>query len=143
MNGTPHFESEFLEDLAIAFRKRRRSLSQRACRVDLAKTYDVRGEQKFERLEIELSGVVGKSPMLRFHAWASRDVWIDARRLAKEGWAWSWTNEGRFAGDCGPRHFIEALGSTYALIGDMSAGRTATLNDIWKPLLARGPSIVR
>ncbi len=143
MDTTPRFESEFLEGLATAFRQRRRSLSQSACRVELAKTYEVEGEEKHERLEIEIGGVVGRGPVLRFHAWADRLIWIDTRRATKQGWAWSWSNEGRFADEYGPRHFIEALENTYALLDEMSPGRTATLDGIWKPLLAQSPKTVK
>jgi len=143
MNNQPHFESEFLESLADAFRRRRRSLSRRACRVELAKTYEAGKDGKQERLEIEIGGIAGKGPVLKFHAWSDRMVWIDARSPAKQGWAWTWTADGRLTGDCSSRVLIETLEETYELTGDMSSARTVTLDGQWKPLLARGLTVVR
>ncbi len=133
MDETPHFQNAFLDSLASAFRTRRRSLSEKACHVELTKS----NGHEHEELEIQLGGIVGKGPVLKFHAWADRRVRIDARQPAKLGCAWSWTRAGRLADECGPRTFIAAIAGTYALIGDMTPSRTATLDATWKPLLAK------
>jgi hypothetical protein len=134
MDETPHFQNAFLDSLAAAFRTRRRSLSEKACHVELLKSAGADGQ---EELEIVLGGIVGKGPVLKFHAWTDRRVRIGARQPAKLGCAWSWTNDGRMTDECGPRTFIEALEQTYALIGEMTPSRTATLDDTWKALIAR------
>jgi hypothetical protein len=136
MDETPHFQNAFLDSLASAFRTRRRSLSENACRAELTRSPGVDG-QEHEELKIQLGGIVGKGPVLKFHAWADRRVRIDARQPAKLGCAWSWTRDGRLADECGPRTFIEAIEATYALIGDMTPTRTATLDATWKALLAK------
>lgn len=136
MTDTPHFESAFLENLSTAFRNRRRALSQRACRVEIAKTYEI--EHKNERLEIEIGGVVGKGPVLQFHAWPDGRVWVEARHPTKDGWAWSWTNDGRLNGR-EPKDVVEVLETTFELVGEVTPGRGGTLNDLWKPLLVEMP----
>jgi hypothetical protein len=133
MDETPRFQNSFLDSLASAFRSRRRSLSENACRCELTRSADADREE----LEILMSGIVGKGPVLKFHAKADRQVRIDARQPAKLGWAWSWTQDGRLADECGPRAFIEALEATYALIGEMTPSRTATLDATRKALITK------
>lgn len=134
MDETPHFQNAFLDSLAAAFRTRRRSFSEKACHVELTKSVGADGQ---EQLEIVMGGIVGKGPKLKFHAWSDRRVRVDARQPAKLGWAWSWSHDGNLVDECGPRAFIEALEATYALIGEMTPSRTATLDATWKPLIAQ------
>jgi hypothetical protein len=138
MADHPSFESVFLTELATAFRNRRRALSHRACNVELIKAHE-EGDSGRERLEIQIGGIVGRGPLLRLHAWNDRLVWLDARRPAKEGWAWSWTTEGVTTATSGASHLLDAIEETWLLIGDITAGRTETLQSLWAPHLAPKP----
>lgn len=135
----PLFESEFLENVARAFRKRRKALSHRTTRADYAKVYDVKGTERHERLEIYLDELRLRGALLRLHAWQNRWIWLDARRGTKTGWAWSWSLEGRLLGECSGQNVIEALEETHDLLYQMDSSRTPELSEPWKKLLGRGP----
>ena len=135
----PRFQDEFLESLAVSFRKRRKSLSHRTRRAEVAKVYELVDGKKLERLEIDL--VKYDEASLRLHAWPDRLIWLDARRLTKKGWAWSWTREGRLLGE--PRLVIAALEQTLDILFEMDASRTRELDGPWSQLLARGPIEIR
>lgn len=134
MDGIPHFDSAFLKSLAAAFHARRRLLSERACRIDLVRTNRREDGTEHERLEIEISGVVGKGPVFRVHAKADRFLWMDAWCPTQLGTMWRWTLEGYMAESCGPRHFTQAVETTYDLLGEVTPGRTDTLNEVWAPI---------
>ena len=133
----PHFQSEFLESVALAFRKRRKALSHRASSADLAKVYELVDGEKIERLEIHLPKY--DNVLLRLHAWPDKLVWLDARRSSKEGWIWSWTHEGRLLGAHKAPEVIRALEDTLGLLFEMNASRTQELCSPWDRLLAQGP----
>jgi hypothetical protein len=137
MNQFPKFESEFLEELAIAFRKRRKALSHRLQSAECAKVYELAEGKKMERLEIYLPYF--DWAILRLHAWPDRMIWVDARQSAKKGWAWSWTQDGRLLGDCSARDVIGALEDTIGPLQQMDSSRTRELCASWSHLLAKGP----
>lgn len=141
MNQSVHFESEFLEELSIAYRKRRKSLSHRASSADLAKTYELVETERMERLEIYLPNY--DKVVLRLHAWPDRSIWLDARRSSKQGWVWSWTHEGRLLRSHGAKEVIEALEETLDTLFEMNSLRTQELSGPWNALLAQGPKEVR
>ena len=141
MNQAPRFESEFLDDLATAFRKRRKSLSHRAEAAEFSKVYELVGTEKVERLEINLP--YWNRGALRLHAWPDRIVWLDARKRAKKGWEWVWTIDGRIIGDAKLPDIIKALGDTLSLLHEMDASRVDEFNTVWRPLIAQGPREVR
>jgi|GEM_PF-1240810 len=138
MDGIPHFDSTFLNSLAAAFHARRRLLNERACRIDLARSCKLEDGEQCERLEIEISGVVGKGPVLRVHAKADRFLWMDAWCPTPLGTMWRWTQEGYMTDGSGPRHFTQAVEATYDLLGEVTPGRTDTLNDVWKEIFNPG-----
>ncbi|MGA7713873.1 MAG: hypothetical protein WCA81_18415 [Rhizomicrobium sp.] len=141
MSNAPRFESEFLEGLAFAFRKRRKSLSHRASGAECVKVYELVGDERMERLEIYLPKY-GKV-MLRLHAWPDRKIWLDARQSTKKGWAWAWTREGRLLGSSGAPEAIAALETTFDRLFEMTSSRTNELSEPWATLIANGPKPVR
>jgi len=141
MSSIPRFESEFLEGLAFAFRKRRKSLSHRSSAPECVKVYELVGDNRMERLEIYLPKC-GKA-MLRLHAWPDRQIWLDARQPTKMGWAWAWTREGRLSGSCGAQEAFGALEETFDRLFEMTSSRTIELSEPWATLIANGPKPVR
>jgi hypothetical protein len=137
MSNVPRFQDPFLEDLAFAFRKRRKALAHKTRLAEHAKVYELVDGEKMERLEIEL--VEYEKITLRLHAWPDRLIWLDARRSAKRGWAWVWHYDGRLLGRSSPSKVIEALEVSRALLHDMNASRTQFLAEPWARLIARGP----
>jgi hypothetical protein len=137
MNQIPHFESEFLERLSFAFRKRRKALSHLAEGAEFAKVYELIADKKTERLEIHLPYF--NWGLLRLHAWPDRQVWVDARCPAKKGCAWSWTYDGRLLGDTSVTDIILALEGTIITFQHMDDSRTHEISSLWERLLARGP----
>jgi hypothetical protein len=140
MTPFPRFESEFLEDLSFAFRKRRKALNHRAQSAGYAKVYELVEGEKMERLEIHLPYY--DWGLLRLHAWPDRLIWLDARRPAKTGWAWSWTHDGRLLGNCAASDVIKALEDTIGLLQQMDSSRTHELGRPWNQLIATGPRAV-
>ena len=141
MNQFPRFDSEFLEGLAFAFRKRRKALSHRAQSAEYAKVYELIEGEKTERLEIHLPYF--DWGLLRLHAWPDRQIWLDARRSAKKGWAWKWTYDGRLLGNCAASDVIKALEDTLDPLPRMDSSRTHELSGPWSRLLATGPREVK
>src|SRR3954468_7139072 len=129
MSSSPRFQDDFLESVAFAFRKRRKALSHRARHAEFAKVYELMGAEKLERLEIDLAKYDGAS--LRLWAWPDRQIWLDARLLAKTGWVWSWTHEGRLLGERSAADAIKALEHTYDMLYEMDAVRASTLSEPW------------
>ena len=140
MSQTPRFEDEFLESIAVAFRKRRKSLSHRTDRAECSKVFEQLSSEREERLEIDL--VQRDRSSLRLWAWPERHIWLDARRSTKVGWAWEWTHEGRLLGEKTAREVIVAVEETHAMLYNMNAGRVQALFGPWTQLLARGPKLV-
>src|SRR5690349_15729681 len=106
MTAVPRFESEFLESLATAFRKRRKSFKHRGRGADLVKVYELVDGARIEKLEIELDHF---KQVLRLHAWPDRSIWLGAGEATKKVQAWSWTSEGRVLGAHKPQRIIMAL----------------------------------
>jgi len=140
MSNVPRFQDPFLEDIAFAFRKRRKALSHKVRLAEYAKVYELWDGEKIERLEIELHEY--EQITLRLHAWSDRQLWLDARRSAKRGWAWAWTYRGRFLGDSPASKIIEALEVSLTLVHGMTASRTGDLAEAWARLIAQGPRLV-
>jgi hypothetical protein len=141
MSNAPRFDSEFLESVAFAFRKRRKAIRHQACSADLAKVYELVNADRMERLEIYVRTHDGA--VLRLHAWPDRVIWLDARQSAKKGWAWSWTREGRLLGTHGAPDVIRALETTFALFYKMNHSRSQELSGPWSALLAQALKVVR
>jgi hypothetical protein len=137
MTPVPRFEDEFLESVAFAFRKRRKSLKHRASNVDFAKVYERMASEKLARLEIDL--LKYDDATIRLWAWPDRQIWLDARRPAKKGWAWSWTYEGRLLGERSAPDIIAALEETFDMLYQMDSTRVSVLDRPWVKLLAKGP----
>lgn len=140
MSNDPRFDSEFLEALALAFRKRRKALRHKARGAGYAKIYERVGDEKMERLEIHLPKYDGA--LLRLHAWPDRKIWLDARRSAKKGWAWSWTKEGRLLGTWSAAEAMQILEATFDRLYEMTADHVDELSEPWNALLADGPRLV-
>lgn len=144
MAQAPSFASEFLEDIAEAFRKRRKSLSHRVSRAECHKVYELVDGKKTERLEVYLQdGTRPRGALLRMHVWPDRLVWLDARIATKAGWAWAWTYEGRLLGNHTGRDVIIALEECIDLLPRMEGSRIGELDGPWKHLVAKGPSEIR
>ncbi len=143
MIDAPKFQNDFLEALAIGFRKRRKAIRNKALRANYVKAYEILNSEKKERLEIDIEdGPTLSGATLRMHAWPDRVIWLDARKPTKQGWAWSWTYDGRLGGTYAPRDIVEALEQTHSLLPSMDKNLTQKLTEIWCRLLARGPSAV-
>ncbi len=140
VNPVPRFQDAFLENLAFAFRKRRKALTHQV-RVEFAKVYEAAGSKETERLEVSVLRY--DDAWLRLHAWPNRQIWLDARRREKTGPRWSWSFEGRLLDERLAPEVVKALEETIALLFEMDAPRTHVLNGPWARLLAQGPRAVR
>ncbi|HEX2592740.1 MAG TPA: hypothetical protein VHL34_14655 [Rhizomicrobium sp.] len=139
MPDSPNFQSEFLEDVATAFRKRRKTLKHHARIAEFAKVYELVDGEKMERLEIRIGNDSRNAALLRLHAWPDRLIWLGASRSMKVGWLWEWTYEGRLLGEHRGNAIVAALEETFALMYQMNQASVHLLNAPWKPLLGRGP----
>src|SRR5580698_10936680 len=135
----PRFESEFLESLSFAFRKRRKAMRHHGSGANLSKVYDWVDDERMERLEIIVDCFEAR---LRLHAWPDRQVWLDTRFLTKKRQAWRWSCDGRLPGNRAMPDVIAALEATLALLPRMDAGRTKEFDAVWARLIARGPKAV-
>src|SRR5580704_5458637 len=122
VSNAPNFHDEFLECIAIAFRKRRKALTHKTSRAEYAKVHELIGDKREERLEIYLGeGTRPRGTPLRLHAWIDRLTWLDARkpnarRSTEKGWAWSWNYEGRLLAPHLAPAIINALEETLPIL---------------------------
>lgn len=144
MSNIPTFSDQFLESIAVAFRKRRNALSYFIHDVGLDKVYEAKDGTKLEVLEVHLRfGSSRKSTRMEVRIWHDRVIWMDARTAAKLGWAWSWNYDGRLIGNVSGRQLVEALERSAKSLSHMEVGPTSELTDIWSKFIARGPKEVR
>jgi hypothetical protein len=136
----PVFESEFLSELAEAFRKRRKSLKHRGSEPEVYKIYQQQRDNISERLEIVLEdGTQRNGAILRLKATPDRCIVVGARRKARGEAAWSWEYDGKLLGSYSGRDAIGALEEAIALLPRIEASNLESLATPWVRLLARGP----
>lgn len=142
MDINPQFESDFLNDVAFSFKKRRKSLKHRCAQIAFGKVYEIENNQETERLELKLQArSSSKGERLRLHAWPDRWIWVDARKGAKKGWEWEWTFDGRLLGAFTGRDLIAAVEESLAFsFYSDTAPQSYDVSNIWQPLLAKGPT---
>jgi len=141
MTSIPPFENELLNEIAEAYRKRRKSLKHRNSRPEFYKVYEQGARGTVERLEIVLEdGTKKNSAVLRLNAWPDRYVSVGVRNLGKSAPGWSWAFEGRLLRKFSGRDMLAALEATLDLLPRTDGLNTEMFNSPWKPLLARGPS---
>ena len=141
MDQEAHFESEFLESLAAAFRRRRKAISHGSQQASCAKVYESTARQKLERLEIHIQ--MRTRGKFRLHAWPDRMVWLDARKSAKAGWAWEWTLDGRLLGQADIGLIIGAVEKSLELFYEIDGPQVHKFAPVWIRLVAQGPKKVQ
>lgn len=139
MPVVPTFEDPFLEGMAFGLRKRTKAISHKVRTLGCDKVYDLRDGERRERLELRIEDI--DQIEFRMHAWPDRWIWLDARRSAKSGWLWEWTDAGRLTGQI--QALVPAIEDTLAQLIRMEPAQVSSLTSIWKPLLAKGPVDVR
>jgi hypothetical protein len=139
----PPFRDEFLELMAVSFRKRSKAISHMtAATVEVDKVYREVESHQHETLEFNLWNRTG-DPTLKIIVWHDRWVWLDARAGSKrDGWLWEWNFNGRLLGDKSGKDFVEAAEKTIWGLHSAKKGLTDHLNTAWSPLLARGPKAI-
>ena len=135
----PRFESEFLESLSFAFRKRRKAMRHHGSGANLSKVYERVDGETMERLEIIVDYFETR---LRLHAWPDRQIWVSVRFATKKGEAWKWSCDGRLIGSRAMQDVIAALEASIVLVPRVNAERTREFDVIWASLIARGPRAV-
>jgi hypothetical protein len=146
MSQIPTFDNDFLEDVAYGLRKRRKAISRMFSLVECYKVYETFHGRKEEKLELHIDeNTSRRSPGLRLFAWVDRSLWIDARAISdkgKKGWKWTWTAEGRLVGGLSGCNLVSAIEQSSRLLHGMDGSQTGRFDEIWNPLLARGPMTV-
>lgn len=100
--------------------------------------------ERFEKIEIQFSRLGSRSKATtRLNIWDDRWVWIDAREASESGWIWSWTSDGRLAGECSARDLIDAMVETVDLSCHMTQDDICLFDKIWRGHLAKGPDLLR
>jgi hypothetical protein len=147
MRSIPRFENEFLEDVADSLRKRLKAISHQASRIDGQKVYETVGSAKEEKFEIYLAKTSSRNgPRIRVNVWADRWISVDAREPSPKGvkgWLWEWTTEGRLMGGLGGKEIVQALEAGISSLYQIDKDRVHKFDEIWRPILARGPVEVR
>ena len=138
----PKFENEFLNYVAFSLSKRHKSLKHKLHSISCDKVYEVNEDnEKLEKLELHLRDSRSSNGMqCRLFVWPDRWIWIDARKGAKKGWEWEWTFEGRLLGEFGGRELISAVEKAlFDSIDEHFKPVMSEVEEIWRPLLAKGP----
>jgi hypothetical protein len=125
-------KSAFLADTLRCLAKRRKAIRRKVRDIALEKVLERTDGQEREKVEITCTG-----PTFRLFVWDDRWVFVDARALAKgQGWTWEFTYQGRLMGGVEAPGLVKAFEDSIEAAGVQSS---ATLERVWKPLLASGP----
>jgi hypothetical protein len=140
----PFFDSELLGSLSSALERRRKSIGNRTSKFLIQKVFEQTAEGRFEKLEAEVRTRSSRhSPVFRIYVWEDRLLWLDARASSKSGWEWSWTSEGRLVGGLGGRETASEIERTIDILRIVSPDRTTAFEEVWAPMIAKGPAEVR
>lgn len=135
--GRAAADTGFLEDLLASLRKRRKALRHQVR--DLSIERIVERSEGGDRGKLEIACVASGRARLRLFAWEDRWVWFDARCGSKDGWVWQFTRDGRLLAAEPGRGLVEAMERSIAAAFELTPEGLSRLEDIWTPLLARGP----
>ena len=85
LRDIPAFENRFLKSIVVAFLRRRKAICTRLDSVDMAGTIDLKGEVRFERLDLRMK--LRANTRLTFTAWEDSMAWVWlGRRKKNAGW---------------------------------------------------------
>ena len=139
----PNSGNEFIKDVVESLRKRHKALKHRVNAIACERIIERDDHADHEKIEITFRAhVAGRRCGLRVFVWDDRWLWVDCRLAGKRGWLWEWTREGRLRGPASGRAIMESLERTLDLAHTMNAAETARFDDVWIPILARGPRLV-
>lgn len=130
-------KSQFLADALAALSKRRKAIRNKVRKLSVEKVLERTDGDEWEKLEVTCDDGLGQR--LRLFLWEDRWIFIDARASAKKGWAWEFTEQGRLVGGLDARALVEALEASLEASFQRSS---ASMKQIWTPLLTTGPRLV-
>ena len=134
-------DSEFLEDVLESFRRRSKALKHRNAKPQIERFLEVQEDQSTERIEI----LIDRKPRqtLRLILWSHRyiDV-LAAEAISQAGWKYQYQYSGRFVGGAGGRKIVAAVEASLSAMFELTSEDVFKLEQIWKPLLAKGPRVL-
>ena len=137
-NRMPRVENEFLEDVLESFRRRSKALKHRNAKPKIERFLDIRDDETEEIVEVRIER---DRQTLRLTLWSDRyiDFWA-AEMVRNIGWKFEYRNSGRFLGGIDGRSIVNAVETSLSAMFEMSDENVGNLEEIWKPLLATGPT---
>lgn len=135
-----HPQAEFLQMVVDALRRRARAINYIGGRIFVERIIEKSESVSIEKIEITYRRLSrARGPRVRIFIWSDRWCWVDAREIARQGWRWKWTAEGRLMPEVIGTSTIAALEESIKVAFHASEEAPQRLEEIWKPLLARGP----
>jgi hypothetical protein len=130
----------FIEEVIAALKKRSKSIkhSGGALQIERVKEIENGVESSVGRLDITVQ--MRRKVQVRLIVWGDRWIWVDARQIAKLGWLWESTLQGRLLGDHLAKLLVAKIQETISAVQSYDQSVPGQIERIWKTHLAAGPA---
>lgn len=133
-------EHDFIREVVSCLERRSRAIKRIASAVRVADRQGRPDDSGIRSVELDLGyRVLGQVVQLHLVVWADRWLFVDARQRTKNGWAWSFTIEGRFLASEGARDFVRRIEDTVHASRASETELSERMVRIWAPFVAQGP----
>jgi hypothetical protein len=135
----PRAHSQFLSDVLDSLRRRSKALKHQNATPTIERFTDTVEGVTEERVEIIFRQ--RKRQVLQMSVWEDRSVRVHASEaIWKGGWKFEYSCFGRFVAAGGARDLVRAAEASLSTMFGMTDENVALLDEIWGPLLAKGPT---
>jgi len=131
----PKFNDPYLKEIARNLKRQQKSITSGAYVVSCQRVREPDVEGWLEIVEISINN---EDHQIYLRLWSNRWILLEATLRQT-----SWTMEGRLLGDIGGRRLIDNLRATQTIACNSADADDEEFLDIWNPVIARGPHIVR
>ncbi|TQV66482.1 hypothetical protein FKG94_26990 [Exilibacterium tricleocarpae] len=141
----PSSKNKFIDDFLHSIKKRGKSLKHKTSFMSCDKVFTEEEGVRLEKVELKLSPghSASASCTLEIHVWEDRWIRLLFSEWKDNAWDWSWNIEGSILPVYDGKSIIEAIESTLLQSFEMSASSTNRFDQVWRPILAREPELVR
>lgn len=137
----PRAESEFVEDVLVALKKRSKALKHKSANPDFNRFLEEIDGEQVERVEVDFD--LRSKQRLKLTLWGDRMVEVRAvEPNPDKGWKFDFRYFGRALGEANGRILVAAIEDTLHGMFELTQAKIDRLEKIWSPLLAQGPQSV-
>jgi hypothetical protein len=134
-------DAPFLQDLLNALRRRQKAFAHKGVKLIADRVIEEKPDGRIERIDLVLR--LRKRQIITLTIKQDRTVRLHAcEAIAKAGWRFQYTSNGRLLGTQSGRDLVEAMEATASSMFGMTDQTAGSLSLIWDQLLARGPQSI-